>query len=73
MHHALSIMHQPMLEDDLWWTTTFGGRRPLVEDDLRRTLHAAHSSLIFVPLLVVAETLCSVVVNISSHEAPEGD
>ena len=24
-----------MLEDDLWWTTTFGGRRPLVEDHLR--------------------------------------
>ena len=32
LHHASSIMHQPMLEDDLWWTTTFGGRRPLVED-----------------------------------------
>ena len=26
---------RPLVEDDLWWKTTFVGRRPLLEDDLR--------------------------------------
>ena len=25
---------QGMVEDDLWWKATFGGRRPLMEDNL---------------------------------------
>ena len=25
---------RPLVEDDLWWKTTYVGRRPLVEDDL---------------------------------------
>ena len=25
---------RPLVEDDLWWKTTFGGRQLLVEDDL---------------------------------------
>ena len=24
------------MQDDLWWKTTFGGRQPSVEDDLRQ-------------------------------------
>ena len=26
---------RPLVEDDLWWKTTFDGRWPLMEDDLR--------------------------------------
>ena len=36
---ARAIFHlcdgrRPLMEDDLWWNTTFDGRRPLMEDDL---------------------------------------
>ena len=39
------------MEDDFWWKTNFGGRRPSVEDNLQRkttfagSLHAAYSAL----------------------------
>ena len=39
------------MEDNVWWKMTFGGRQPLVEDDLQwktpfsGSLHAAFSAL----------------------------
>ena len=26
---------QPLVEDDLWWNTTFSGRQPLMENTLQ--------------------------------------
>ena len=34
LHHASCIERRPSVEDDLPWTTTFGGRQPSVEGDL---------------------------------------
>ena len=31
---VLSNIRSTLVEDDLWWKTTFGGRQPSVEDDL---------------------------------------
>ena len=34
MHHASCNGRWSLMEDDLWWKTTFDGRRPLTEEDL---------------------------------------
>ena len=35
------------VKDNIWWKTTFGERGPSVEDNLRRTSHAAYSAAFF--------------------------
>ena len=34
-HTMYDCTYMNMMEDNLWWKTTFDGRRPLMEDDLR--------------------------------------
>ena len=59
LHHASCIKHhastyvgrRPLVDDDLWWKTTFGGRPLLVEDDLRWII--ACCRLRFAPFLII--------------------